>query len=217
MRSEENKTNIRSVNQQVFLTRGMTIEEVRTVLHYPGLIDRDRAFFRASYETFYRPEELLSCHVEDYNRVSGEIPTRFQKRKYNPKTQKTYAEDPKQMRASPTTMKLLKTVIGNRKKGPIFTISKRRFQKVITDIAEKLGIQRITHITPTGRKYHLVCLKALREAGERHHDIEGGDRELSAKAAQHSLNVKERHYKKFDWEEMAKSVRKHHPAFRGDV
>lgn len=216
MLEEEKNEEVRSV-KQVYLTRGITIDEVKAVLHYPHLTDRDRAFFRAIYETFYRPEELLSCHIEDYDKDTGEIPTRFTKRKYNPRSNRTYVEEPKQMKVSPTTMKLLRSVIRNRKKGRIFMASKRRFQQVITEVADKLGIQKVTHITATGRKYHLVSLKALREAGERHHDHNGGDRELSAKAAQHSLRVKEKYYKKLDWVEMHQSMKKHHPAFRGEV
>ncbi len=37
---------------------------------------------------------------------------------------------------------------------------------------------------------------ALREAGERHHDNNGGSRKLSAVAAGHTMVIKEKHYEK---------------------
>ena len=40
------------------LDRGMSLEEVRTLLTAP-MPNRERAFFRTIYETFYRANELL--------------------------------------------------------------------------------------------------------------------------------------------------------------
>jgi len=37
-----------------------------------------------------------------------------------------------------------------------------------------------------GKEYHLVTLMALREAGKRHHDLNGGDPDVSVKAAGHN-------------------------------
>jgi len=62
--------------------------------------------------------------------------------------------------------------------------------------------------------YHLVTLKALREAGERHMDLAGADIHVTARGAQHSAIVKEKHYKKTGWEEFQQQQRKYHPAFR---
>ena len=62
-------------------------------------------------------------------------------------------------------------------------------------------MQKVTHITPTGKTYHLVTLKALREAGERHMDLRGADRDVTARGSQHSALVKEKHYKKSGCEE----------------
>jgi hypothetical protein len=45
----------------------MTIEEVQKLLTSP-MPDRERAFFRAIYETFFRANEILQCNIEDYNR-----------------------------------------------------------------------------------------------------------------------------------------------------
>lgn len=56
---------------------------------------------------------------------------------------------------------------------------------------------------------------ALREAGERHHDNARGSRKLSAVAAGHTMQVKERHYEKVgeDFEQVHESYRKYHPTF----
>ncbi len=56
---------------------------------------------------------------------------------------------------------------------------------------------------------------ALREAGERHNDNAGGSRKLSAVAAGHTMEVKERHYEKVgeDFEQVHESYRRFHPAF----
>ena len=86
----------------------------------------------------------------------------------------------------------------------------------INEIAEGIGIQQITHETKTGRKYHLVNLKALRESGERHTDLAGADLQVTARGAQHSALIKERHYKKAGWEEIQQQIRRFHPAFQED-
>lgn len=41
-----------------------------------------------------------------------------------------------------------------------------------------LNIQKLQSI-PKRQKYRLVTLMALREAGERHHDLNGGDPDVS--------------------------------------
>jgi hypothetical protein len=54
---------------------------------------------------------------------------------------------------------------------------------------------------------------ALRETGDRHHDLNGGDHDVSAKAAEHSKETKARYYKKVSYEEAQESYAKHHPVF----
>jgi len=207
------------VNEERFLDRGMTQDEVKTLLKAP-IPDRERAFFRAIYETFFRPNELLQCNIEDYNKKTGELTALHTKNKYNPKTKQYIKSPPKHMLISKSTQLLFKSIIGNRKKGPIFIngrgdrISICYLQRIIYEIATKLGIQQSTHTTITGRTYHLVTLKSLRESGERHCDISGADSDVTARAAQHSSIVKERHYKKTGWLEAQDQVRKYHPAFQ---
>jgi hypothetical protein len=65
-----------------------------------------------------------------------------------------------------------------------------------------------------GKEYHLVTLKALREAGERHCDLAGADSDVTARGAQHSAIVKEKYYKKAGWDEVQQQIRKFHPAFK---
>lgn len=59
--------------------------------------------------------------------------------------------------------------------------------------ARLLNIQKLQSIKPSGREYYLVTIMALREAGEGHHDLGGGDPDVSAKAAGHSKETKARY------------------------
>jgi hypothetical protein len=84
---------------------------------------------------------------------------------------------------------MLRHYVGNRKKGHIFInertgkrLTMRHFEKMIDKWARLLNIQKLQSIKPSGREYHLIILMGLREAGERHHDLDGGDPDVSAKA-----------------------------------
>jgi len=175
------------------LDRGMTVDEVKILLTAP-MGDKERAFFRAIYDTWFRAQELLKCNIEDYNKSTGELTCLKPKSKYSRKLKKTMQPPPKHMILSKTTQLL--------------------FKRIIHDLATRLGIQKITHITPTGKKYHLVTLQALREAGERHTDLSGADSDVTARGAQHSAIIKEKYYKKSSWEEVQEQVKKYHPAFK---
>lgn len=201
------------------LDRGMTVNEVEKLLTAP-MGNRERAFYRAIYDTFYRANELLQCNIEDYTKETGELVATHTKNKFNPKTKQTTTSPPKQMILSDPTRLLFKKIIGNRKKGPIFVnkhgvrLSKTYFQMYIDNIATTIGIQKVAKITLTGKEYHLVTLKALREAGERHCDLAGADSDVTARGAQHSAIVKEKHYKKAGWDEVQQQIRRYHPAFK---
>ncbi len=197
----------------------MTVDEVQKLLT-ASMPDRERAFFKAIYETFYRADELRLCDIEDYDRNSGELTATHTKNKYNPRSKIFLKSPPKHMILSKSTQLLFRSIIGNRKKGPIFInrdgtrISKTYLQVFIHELAMKIGIQKVTHVTPTGKEYHLVSLKALRESGERHCDLNGADSQVTARGAQHSALVKEKYYKKSGWDEIQEQVKKHHPAFK---
>ena len=202
-----------------YLDRGMNTQEVKTLLT-ASMGDRERAFFRAIYDTFYRANELLQCNIEDYNRSTGELTALHTKNKYNPRNKSTIESPPKHATLSKSTRLLFKSIIGNRKKGPIFInrngqrVSVTHFQVCINEIATKIGIQQLSKIGEKHRKQNLVTLKALREAGERHMDLKGADPQVTARGAQHSALVKEKHYKKSSWEEFQEQQRKYHPSFQ---
>ena len=211
----EKQVNLPSIK----LDRGMTVDEVDKLLTAP-MGFRERAYFRAIYETFYRANELLQCNIEDFNKETGELVALHTKNKYNPKTRQYIKSPPKQMILSKTTRLIFKKIIGNRKKGPIFVnkrgfrLSKTYLEMCINDVATIIGIQKVAKITPSGKEYHLVTLKALREAGERHCDLAGADSDVTARGAQHSVIVKEKYYKKSGWDEVQQQVKKYHPAFK---
>jgi len=214
-RVDENNGESRCIK---YLDRGMTRDEVKTLLAAP-MNNRERCFYRAIYETFYRVNELLMCDIEDFNKDTGELIARYTKNKYNPKTKKRIKSPPKHAIVSEATGLLLKRIISNRKKGAVFInakgerLSKTYFQMHIHELAKSLAIQKVTHVTSTNKKYHLVTLKALREAGERHMDLAGADLQVTARGAQHSALIKEKYYKKSSWEEFQEQQRKYHPAF----
>lgn len=199
--------------------RGMMKDEVQKLLT-ATMGNRERAFFRAVYETFYRVNELLQCNIEDYNKETGELIALHTKNKFNPRTKQHIKSPPKQALISTTTQLLFKKIIGNRKKGPIFInkqgdrLTKTYLQMCIDEIATSIGIQKVSQFTATGKQYHLVTLKALREAGERHMDMDGADSNVTARGAQHSAIIKEKHYKKSGWEDFQEQQKKFHPAFK---
>jgi len=127
---------------------------------------------------------------------------------------------PKTMKLTGNTSEMLRQYVGNRKKGHIFInertgkrLTLRHFEKMIDKWARLLNIQRRQSIKPSGREYHLITLMGLREAGERHHDLNGGDPDVSAKAVGHSKETKARYYKKVSYEEAQESFGRYHPAF----
>ena len=93
------------------LDRGMTVNEVEKLLTAP-MGNRERAFFRAIYDTFYRANELLQCDIEDYNKETGELVATHTKNKFNPKTKQSVTSPPKQMILSDPTRLLFKKIIG---------------------------------------------------------------------------------------------------------
>ena len=106
-----NKSEIdKSPNINHLLNRGMTTDEVQKLLTAP-MPDRERAFLRAVYETFFRAQELLRCNIEDFNRQTGELTAHHTKNKYNPKTKQHIQSPPKHMVLSKPTQLLFKVRI----------------------------------------------------------------------------------------------------------
>ncbi len=204
---------------QVLIDRGMNLGECRAICTSPQIPLREKLFFRIIYETTFRPFEAQHLRIEDWDRATREITARKVKVKYNPRT-KAKISLPRSMKLTGNTNDMLRTFISNRKKGYIFQSEKgepltlRFFEKELNRYAYLLSIQQDKQITPKGRVYHLVTLMALREAGERHHDQNGGDPAISAKVAGHTMLIKNKYYKKGSFEEAQESFEKHHPAFR---
>ena len=120
MLNKENKNSILTSIKQ--LDRGMTVDEVGKLLTAP-MSDRERAFYSAVYDTFFRANELLMCDIEDYNRQTGELTAIHTKNKYIRKTNQYIESPPKHALLSKSTRSLFRQVIGNRKKGAIFIMT----------------------------------------------------------------------------------------------
>ncbi len=204
----------------ILLDRGMNKDECRVICTSSMIPLREKLFFRMIYETTSRPGEVLGGTIELWNRNTFEITFPRTKGKYNRWSKKFISGSPKTMKLTSNTNEILRHYLGNRKKGHIFIndrtgkkLTLRHFEKEIDKWAMLLNIQKLQSIKPSGKEYHLVTLMALREAGERHHDLDGGDPDVSAKAAGHSKETKARYYKKVSYEEAQESFAKHHPAF----
>lgn len=209
---------------QILLDRRMTLAECKKIWGAPLDIVplREMVFFRTIYVARFRPNELVNCDIEDYDRAQQLITARIVKRRHNVKQGVTITPPPKTRKLDPTTHKLLCKLIGQRKKGPIFITRTgerchvNQFNRAIPDIAEVLGIQKVRYITDSGKKYHLVSLTGLREAGERHEILGGGSEQIAARCSDHTSQVQQKHYMGVDTEEIIIQQVKHHPFFQGE-
>lgn len=204
------------------IDRGLTVEECKALCTSPLIPIREKAFFRIIYETGLRPMEALNMLIENFNKETGELValrTKGKKNRYMPRT----IAKPRHVYVSPNTSLMLKTVVSNRKKGYIFEgengygypLTKRFMQHQIDKYARLLSIQKLRQYSEDGRELPLITLMALRKAGERHHDANGGDSSLSAQASGHTMKTKVKYYQnEFDWEEVHRSYLENHPAFR---
>jgi integrase len=208
------------------LNRGMNVEECRIICTDYRIPTREKLFFRVIYETQLRPFEVLNLKIEDWDRnqyliTAVRVKQKTKPKKGNRKEKEWLPSTPRTALLSENTNELLRTLASNRKKGHIFVnengeqLSLEWFNERINHYAKIIGIQKIKKYYADGRTLKLVTCMALREAGERHHDNAGGSRKLSAVAAGHTMEVKERHYEKVgeDFEQVHESYRKFHPAF----
>lgn len=208
------------------LNRGMNLDECKAVCTSPLIPIREKLFFRIIYETQFRPFEVLNLLVENWDRNQNLITAVRVKQKTRPqkgnRREKIYLQStPRTALLSENTNEMLRAVVSNRKRGFIFIneqegqLSLEWFNERIGYFAKLLGIQKIKKYYTDGRTLKLVTCMALREAGERHHDNAGGSRKLSAVAAGHTMEVKEKHYEKVgeDFEQVHNSYKRFHPAF----
>ncbi len=170
--------------------------------------------------------EVLNLQVEQWDRKQGLVTALKVKQKTKPRKRDHHAKDwlpstPKTRAITPSTNEMIREYVSNRKKGPIFIneneemLSLEWFNQEISRYAKLLGIQKIKKYYVDGRTLKLVTCMALREAGERNHDNSGGSKKLSAVAADHTMQVKEKHYEKVgeDIEQITQSYQKNHPAW----
>ncbi len=218
------------LTDQPLLDRGMNLDECKAICTSPEIPAREKLFFRIIYETQLRPFEALNLLIENWDRDQQLITAVRVKQKTAPVKGDRHKKmllpsKPRTAFLTENTNLMLKAVVSNRKKGYIFVnaagekITMAWFKDRINHYAKLLGIQKDVkyYDTRTGEVHprHLVTCMALREAGERHHDNAGGSRKLSAVAAGHTMQVKERHYEKVgeDFEQVHESYRRFHPAF----
>ncbi len=201
------------------LERGLTMEECKALCTSPIIPIREKTFFRVIYETGLRPMEALNLWIENFDKESGELVALRTKGKKNKYMAEAIVK-PRHVIVSPNTAILLKSIISNRKKGYIFEgekgepLTKRFMQAQIDKYAKLLSIQKIRAYSVDTRVLPLVTLMALRKAGERHHDANGGDSSLSAQSCGHTMKTKVEYYQgEQDWESVHKSYWAHHPAF----
>jgi len=200
--------------------RGMTPYECKVICTSPEIPLQKKVYFRIIYESLLRPFEVLYLKIEDWDRVQCLVTAHKVKQKYDRKNKIYLPTRARTARISEKSNMMLKMLVGNRKKGPIFITKagaafndKRHMNTEIDKYARLLGIQEDIGETRAGRKIHLVTLMALRKAGERHHDNNGGSRKLSALIAGHTMGTKEKHYDETDFEPVWESMGKNHPAF----
>ncbi len=207
------------------IDRGLTVEECKTLCTSPLIPIREKACFRVIYETGLRPMEALNLRIENFNKETGELValrTKGKKNRYMPQT----IARPRHVYVSPNTALMLKSVVSTRKKGYIFEgengypLTKRFMQHQIDRYARLLSIQKVRRYAQSEknpediRVLPLVTLMALRKAGERHHDANGGDSSLSAQASGHTMKTKVKYYQnEVDWEAVHRSYQENHPAF----
>lgn len=220
--------------------RGLTIDECLKLIQAPKKLAlsvtkfklwkhlRDEILIRLLYETWTRISELLAVKVADIDFEHSAIHIK------NPKGKAVFKiVDGKRKHIDtvyPTrwvffseyTRNLLIRYLDGRKRGYLIVsnrikrLSTREAERIVDHYARVSGIQKTIGHTSNIREIHLVTCKALREAGERHTDEAGGDRDATARVSGHTVRTKEAYYKRGNFEEDMKVVRKHHPLMRDE-
>ncbi|MCK5291739.1 MAG: tyrosine-type recombinase/integrase [Thermoplasmata archaeon] len=225
---------------EIEMGRGLTLEECLMLCNTPRMLPvdatefqmwkhlRDEILIRLIYETFARIGELLEVEVRDVDFEHCAIRIAHPKgkavfkiidgrrkhaRTIYPKRWVYFGEESKN---------LLIRNLGRRRRGYLITnsrgrkLSTRQAERTVDFYARKAGIQKTIGHTKNGREIRLLTCKALREAGERHTDTNGGDRDATARIAGHTVRTKEKYYKKGNFEEDGEVVRRHHPLMKAE-
>lgn len=187
---------------------------------------RDEVLVRLLYESFARISELLRVDVRDIDLDNCSIHILHPKGKAvfriveGKRVHVDTIHRDRYAFFSNYSRDLLVRHLCRRKRGPLFVnsrkrrLSSRQAERVVDHHAREVGIQRVVGYTRNGRKVHLVTCKSLREAGERHTDVAGADRDATARIAGHTVQTKEKYYKKGNFEEDRRIVRENHPLMR---
>ena len=224
-----------------FEVRGLTVEECLGLCKAPRRLlanatkfqiwkaMRDELLIRLLYETWVRVSELIKVNVLDVDFDNCSILIRHPKGRAIFRIEngrRVHADTVHQQRQvffSDYTRDLIVRYLQRRKRGPLIAnsrkkrLSTRQAERIVDMYAKVAGIQRVLGYTKNGRDIRLITCKALREAGERHTDIAGGDRDATARIAGHTVRTKEKHYKKGNFEEDRRIVREHHPLMRDEL
>lgn len=211
---------------QIFLERRMTLKECNMIWSADFIPLREMAFFRGIYVTRFRPDEMVNCDISDLDKGNQLLTAMKVKRRHihgrEGEESRTIRPPPKTRKLDDTTYTQLCKLIGRRKAGPIFVTRTgerchySQFKRALHEYADILGIQKIRYITDGGKKYYLVSLTGLREAGERHEVLGGGSELIAAKCSDHTQKVQRESYMGIDTEEIIIQQVKHHPFFQGE-
>ncbi len=189
---------------------------------------RDEILIRLIYETFMRIGELTRVKIKDVDFENRAIFVSSPKAKAVFKIvdeKRTHVDticQPRWVFFSLHTRNLMIRYLDGRRRGYLIVNSRgkrfstRQAERIVDHYARQADIQKVIGETRNGRKISLITCKALREAGERHTDESGGDRDGTARIAGHSVRTKERYYKLGNFEEDRRIVRRHHPLMRDE-
>jgi integrase len=218
--------------------RGLTIEECLELCNAPKKLQvnatkfqlwkhlRDEILIRLLYETWARINELLNVRIEDtdFNECAIQIKTPKGKSIFKmiegKRTHVNTVYQPRWVFYSKDTRDLLIRYLEGRRKGPLILsnrkrrLSVREAERIVNHFAEVAGIQKVIGHRSDNKVIRLVTCKSLREAGERHTDIAGADRDATARIAGHTVRTKESFYKKGNFVEDRAIFRAHHPLIK---
>ncbi|MFQ5909512.1 MAG: tyrosine-type recombinase/integrase [Thermoplasmata archaeon] len=187
---------------------------------------RDEVLVRLLYETWARVSELLKVDVRDVDLDNCSILIRHPKGKAvfrfqdGRRVHVDTVHRQRQVFFGDYTRDLMIRHLHGRRRGPLITNSRRRrlstrqAERIVDRHAGAAGVQSVVGYNKKGSAVRIVTCKALREAGERHTDVAGADRDATARIAGHTVQTKEKYYKKGNFEEDRRIVREHHPLMK---
>lgn len=217
-------------------TRGLTVAECVKLCETPRNLNpnatrfqiwramRDELLIRLLYETWGRVSEVIRVDVPDVDFDNCSIHISHPKGRAifrvvdGKRVHVDTVHQDRQVFFGDYTRDLMIRYLQRRRRGPLITnsrgkrLSARQAERIVDRYAQIAGIQRVVGFSRKGgREIRLVTCKALREAGERHTDVAGADRDATARIAGHTVRTKEKYYKRGNFEEDRRIVRDHHP------